>query len=136
MTGHPLHIGHMDTMCFYDDVQYLPSWPGIPFGDEEGEIISGVLKDKWSALLAHHGLIVGGTSIEQTTYRAYFFEKAAAMHLEALAAVGGDSERLPKVNAELARKARDWRISDGPVKAHWNNWAELVLRKCDDVIAI
>merc|ERR1719295_2242790 len=128
MTGHPLHIGHMDTMCFYEDVQYLANWPGIPFGDEEGELISGVLGDKWSALLGHHGLIVGGTSIEQATYRAYFFERAAAMQLDAMAAVGGDPDKLPKVDDELARKARDWRISDGPVKAHWNNWAELVLR--------
>jgi len=134
MTGHPLHIGHMDTMCFFEDVQHLPTWPGIPFGDEEGELIASVLKDKWSALLAHHGLIVGGENIEEAVYRAYFFERAAAMQLKALAAVGGDIEKLPKVDVELARKARDWRISEAPVKAHWNNWAQQILARDSNVI--
>ena len=133
MIGLPLFIGHMDTMCFYEDVQYLKEWPGIPFGDEEGEIISGVLKDKWSALLGHHGLIVGGRNIEEATYRAYFFEKAAEMQLQALQAVGGDVGRLQKVDPELARKARDWRMSDGPTKAHFNNWANIVLQSCDNL---
>eukprot|EP01084_Bolivina_argentea_P170412 295309_1 len=127
MTGKPLYIGHMDSMCFYNDTQYLHKWPGIPFGDEEGEIISNVLKDKWSALLAHHGLIVGGETIEQTTYRAFWFEKAAEMQLDALSAVGGDENKLPKVDHELAEKAREWRISDGPTKAHFNCWANMIL---------
>merc|ERR1712228_1013261 len=129
MIGKPLRIAHMDMMCFYDDVQYLDNWPGIPFGDEEGEIISGVLQDKWSALLAHHGLIVGGETIEQTTYRAYFFEKAAELYLDALSVVGGDESKLPKVDKSLAIKARDWRISDAPTKAHFNCWSEIILTK-------
>jgi L-fuculose-phosphate aldolase len=41
--GVPLHIAHIDIMAFYDGVQYLPTWPGIPFGDEEGKLLEGVL---------------------------------------------------------------------------------------------
>ena len=130
MIGEKLFISHMDTMAFYEDVQYLDEWPGIPFGDEEGDIISGILSDKyWSALLSHHGLIVGGRSIEEATYRAYFFERAAKMQLDALAAVGGDVERLKKTNPDLSRKARDWRIHQGPVNAHFNGWAQIVLKE-------
>eukprot|EP00483_Globobulimina_turgida_P004712 UN04721 len=130
MSGMKLFISHMDTMALYDDVQYLPNWPGIPFGDEEGDIISGVLSDNyWSALLAHHGLIVGGKSIEEATYRAYFFEKAAKMQITALAAVGGDISKLPKTNPGLSIKARDWRISQGPVNAHFNGWAQIILKQ-------
>jgi len=130
MTGHKLFISHMDTMAFYDDVQYLSSWPGIPFGDEEGEIISGILSDNyWSALLSHHGLIVGGRTIEEATYRAYFFERAAKMQLDALAAVGGDVDKLRRTNPDLSKKARDWRISEGPVRAHFNGWAGIVLKE-------
>lgn len=133
MTGKPLHIGHMDTMAFYEDVQYLPAWPGIPFGDDEGRIISHLLSDKyWSALMAHHGLIVAGESIEQATYRAYFFERAAGMQIDALAANGGNMNSLPKVNAALARKARDWRVSSGPVNAHFNGWAQIAIAKQKD----
>jgi len=125
--GEELFISHMDVMAFYEDVQYLANWPGIPFGDEEGDLISGVLAPSyWSALLAHHGLIVGGRSVEEAVYRAYFFERAARMQLDAMAAVGGDMDRLKRTRPELSRKARDWRISEGPVRAHWNGWAQLI----------
>eukprot|EP01084_Bolivina_argentea_P199688 341649_1 len=129
MTGMKLFISHMDTMAFYDDVQYLSNWPGIPFGDEEGDMISSVLSSNyWSALLAHHGLIVGGRSIEEATYRAYFFERAARMQIDALNAVGGDINKLKKTLPDLSKKARDWRISPGPVNAHFNGWARIVLK--------
>ena len=128
MTGIPLQINHMDTMIFYDDVQYLANWPGIPFGNWEGELISSVLsKNYWSALLAHHGLIVAGKTIEEATYRAYFFERAAEMQLNVLDSTGGDINNLPKVNKKLAIKAREWRKSQGPVNAHFNAWAEIAL---------
>ena len=56
---------------------FFGSRPGVPFGDEEGELISGVLApDHKAALLAHHGLITCGGSIEEATYRAWFFERA------------------------------------------------------------
>jgi len=130
MIGEELLVSHMDVMAFYDDVQYLANWPGIPFGDEEGDIISGVLSPSyWAALLAHHGLIVAGTSIEEAVYRAYFFEKAARMQLDAMAAVGGDVHRIKQTDPALSAKARDWRISEGPVKAHWNGWAQIVVQE-------
>ena len=61
MTGRNLEPEHMDFMAFYEEVQYLDEWPGVPFGDLEGELISGLLgENHWSGLLANHGLIVGG----------------------------------------------------------------------------
>lgn len=128
--GEELSVAHMDTMAFFGDVQYLRKWPGIPFGDEEGEIISAVLgEEHWAALLAHHGLIVGGVSIEQATYRAWFFEHAAQMQLRAMAAVGGDMNRIQKTEPKLSERARDWRVSEGPVKAHFNGWATIVVQQ-------
>lgn len=116
-------------MALYGDVQFLPRWPGIPFGDEEGEIISGVLGDHWSALLAHHGLIVGGKTIEQATYRAYFFEYAARLQMLEMSALGSrDLSSLPVVERELADAAREWRASDGATKAHFNAWARRAIR--------
>ena len=132
LIGEPLWIAHMDVMALWD-VQYLPIWPGIPFGDEEGTIISAVLGQKSrSALLAHHGLIVGGSSIEEAVYRAYFMERAATMQLDAMAAVGGDMSRLKKVNESKARKARDWRASKGPMNAHFNAWANIALMNANN----
>ncbi|RYH13133.1 aldolase [archaeon] len=88
--GVPLHISHMDHMALYDDIQFLPEWPGVPFGDEEGAIITSVLApNHYGALLAHHGLIVGGRTLEEATYRAFFFERAAQVQLLTMAANGG-----------------------------------------------
>lgn len=126
MVGLPLEIEHMDGMALYGDVQHLKEWPGVPFGDEEGELISGVLApDHKAALLAHHGLITCGGSIEEATYRAWFFERAARMQLDAVAMTGGGLEH---VRHDVATAARDWRASAGPVNAHFNAWARKALR--------
>eukprot|EP00933_Yihiella_yeosuensis_P044167 TRINITY_DN3925_c0_g1_i3.p1 TRINITY_DN3925_c0_g1~~TRINITY_DN3925_c0_g1_i3.p1 ORF type:complete len:523 (+),score=112.32 TRINITY_DN3925_c0_g1_i3:3-1571(+) len=123
-TGEPLRIAHMDTMALFEDVAHLKAWPGVPFGDEEGEIISGAIgSEGWSALLAHHGLFVGGRTIEEATYRAWFLEYAAQLQL-----LAGGKATGPEVNELNARRAGKWRISPGPVEAHFNNWANLALR--------
>jgi L-fuculose-phosphate aldolase len=46
MLGEELAVAHMDTTMFFEDCAYLPEWPGVPFGDEEGEIISKTLGQK------------------------------------------------------------------------------------------
>ena len=83
MIGRPLVCSHMDTMVFYDDCAWLPEWPGVPVADEEGRIISEALGDKSAILLAHHGLLTVGKSVEEATYLAYNFELAARMQLDA-----------------------------------------------------
>lgn len=131
--GVPLFISHMDHMALYDDVQFLPVWPGVPFGDEEGAIITGVLAPNHNAaLLAHHGMIVAGRTVEEATYRAVFFERAAQVQLAMMAANGGSLNNLPQVDKHLAEIARDWRISEGPVKAHYYSWARQTLAKATD----
>merc|ERR1719261_1931614 len=128
LTGKRLEIEHMDVMAMYGDVQHLEEWPGVPFGDWEGELIAGVLApNHMAALLAHHGLIVGGRTLEEAIYRAWFFERAARMQLDAVGSLGGQNIRHTK--RDIAEQARDWRINDGPVKAHFNAWARRVLRE-------
>jgi len=103
----------------------LEEWPGVPFGDLEGEIISNLLgKDHWSGLLANHGLIVAGKNIEEATYRAYFFERTAKAQLLAM----GATDSLKKVKPQLGAQARDWRMAEGPVLAHYRYWSRMVLR--------
>ncbi len=83
MIGRPLLCSHMDAMVLYDDCAWLPEWPGVPVADEEGRIISQALGDKSAILLAHHGLLTVGGSVEEATYLAYYFELAARMQLDA-----------------------------------------------------
>lgn len=104
MLGEPLHVAHMDTTAFYDDVAHLQRWPGIPFGDEEGEIISSAMGDKNAILLAHHGQLCVGPCVEAACVLGVTIERAAEMHLVARAA-----GELQAIDPKLGREAHDWR---------------------------
>lgn len=99
----PLMLAHMDTCLLYDQVAFLPKWPGIPVGNEEGEAISEALGDKRAILLAHHGMLVTGRSVEEACVLAVVFERAARMQLLAMAA-----GNMQPIVPELGRQARDW----------------------------
>lgn len=99
----PLEISHMDNCVLYDDVAFLPKWPGVPVGNEEGELISAAIGDKRALLLAHHGLLIACATIEEACMLAIAFERAARMHL--LAAAAG---KIQPIDPELGREAHDW----------------------------
>lgn len=103
MLEKPLEIAHMDNCVLYDDVAFLPSWPGVPVGNEEGELISKAIGDKHAILLAHHGLLVACASVEESCLRSLAFERAARMQLLAMAAGS-----IQPIEPELGREARDW----------------------------
>jgi L-fuculose-phosphate aldolase len=99
----PLEISHMDNCVLYDEVAFVPKWPGVPVGNEEGELISAAIGQKRALLLAHHGLLVACTSVEEACILTMAFERAARMHL--LAAAAG---RIQPIEPELGREAHDW----------------------------
>jgi L-fuculose-phosphate aldolase len=99
----PLVVSHMDTCPLFDDCAFLKDWPGIPVGNEEGEIISAALGDKRALLLSHHGQLVVGTTVEEACMLAILFERAAKMQLLALAS--GEIKPIPQ---KLGSEAHDW----------------------------
>ncbi|MCP5246137.1 MAG: aldolase [Burkholderiales bacterium] len=99
----PLEISHMDNCVLFDDVAFLQKWPGVPVGNEEGELIAQAIGTKRAILLAHHGLLVACSSIEESCLLAMAFERAAKMQLLALAA-----GEIQPINPELGREAHDW----------------------------
>lgn len=104
MTGQPLKVAHMDATPFHDNCAYLPEWPGLPIGDQEGEIIAGALGPRRKTLLlAHHGLLTAGASIEEAAVLAIWMEQAAQAQLRAAAA--GTIREVPP---ELAAESRDF----------------------------
>ena len=104
---------------------HLVEWPGVPVADDEGCIISAALGDAKTILLANHGLLTAGTSVEEAAYLAVFFERAARMQLRAMAA-GGYREVKP----ELAEEARDFLLQPSIVKGTFAYWARtLSVRK-------
>jgi L-fuculose-phosphate aldolase len=125
----PLIVSHMDTTPLYDDCAFLAKWPGVPVGNEEGEIISGVLGDKKAALLAHHGQVVAGASVEEACSLAILIERAAKLQLAAMAA--GTVKQLPE---ELAREAHDWTLTPKRSQANFAYYARRALARHPDTL--
>jgi len=132
LVGGGLIADHMDQIALYEDTNYVDSWPGVPFGDDEGAFMVKHLQNKSGIILAHHGVLVVGKTMEEATYRAYFLEDAAKLQFIAQSV----KKDLPRVDHDLATQARDWRISPGPVAAHFHYWARQVLRKTEHMDAL
>ena len=116
-TGTSLKTIHMDSAMLHGTA-HLPEWPGVPVADDEGRIISGALGDAKTILLANHGLLAAGASVEESTYLAVFFERAARMQLRAMAAGG-----FKEVKPALAEEARDFLLQASIVRGTFAYWA-------------
>lgn len=129
LLGEALVAAHMDTSMFHDDCAFLPEWPGVPIGDEEGRIIHDALGNKRAILLAHHGQLVACTNIEEAAVLAVFIERAAKMQMTARA-VGP----IRKIKPELAKEAHDYRLKPAAVAATFHYFARRTLRKNKEVL--
>lgn len=118
MIGRPLVVGHMDAAMLWDDVAYLPEWPGVPIANDEGRIISAAIGDKANILLAHHGLLTTGGDIETAVYRAVHFERAARLQLDAQSA-----GTVRPVDPGHAAEARQFLLKPEIVQATFDLWA-------------
>ena len=116
-TSSPLKAIHMDSAMLHG-CAHLAEWPGVPVADDEGRIISGALGAAKTILLANHGLLATGSSVEEATYLAVFFERAARMQLRAMAAGG-----FREVRPELAKEACDFLLQPSIVRATFAYWS-------------
>lgn len=120
----PLSILHMDMTPFFEDCAFLKDWPGVPIADQEGVIISEALGSKRSIILAHHGLMTAGSSVEEATYLAVYLERAAKIQLRAK--ILGDLKEVPP---ELAREAHDYLLQPSIVNGTFDYWCRQVARQ-------
>jgi len=116
-TGQPLKTIHMDSAMLHG-AKHLAEWPGVPVADDEGRIISDALGSAKCILLANHGLLTAASSVEEATYLAVFFERAARMQLRAMAAGG-----FREVKEELAAQAREFLLQPSIVRATFAYWS-------------
>ena len=131
MIGCPLEIAHMDTCILYDDVAYLGEWPGVPVGHDEADLICEALGGKRSVLLAHHGLLVTGHSVEEACVIAVQFERAAKLQL--LASAAGT---IKKLKPELGLEARGWLLQEKRTQATFHYFARQVLEQFPHCLAV
>src|ERR1051326_4597493 len=124
MVGEPLAVAHMDATMFYGDCAYLTEWPGNPVTELEGQHISRALGTKRAILLSNHGLATVGMSIEEATWMAVCFERAARMQIRARA-IGP----LSMIDSEFAKDAHDYMTDPSMVATQFRRFARRVLRQ-------
>lgn len=129
MIGTPLKVAHMDVTPFHEQCAYLPHWPGLPIADNEGEIIAKALGNKHSILLAHHGLLVAGRTIEEAGVLGIWLEQAADLQLRAQAA-----GVIQPIEADRAAIARDFLLKPEITGLTFDYFARQVLRTQPDCI--
>jgi L-fuculose-phosphate aldolase len=123
ITGTPLRVAQMDACMLYDEVAFLPEWPGVPVGNEEGRIIVEALGPKRVLILAHHGLVVAAASVEEACIMAVQCERAARMQLLAQSA-----GTIRDLDPALAREAHDWTLHERRIGATFDYFARRSLR--------
>jgi L-fuculose-phosphate aldolase len=120
----PLVVAHMDATPLFDDTAFLPDWPGLPTADREGELIAAGLGGKHALLLAHHGLLAAGRSVQEATFLAVFMERMARQQIDA-AQVGG----AKAIDAGEARRARDFLRTDRIMNLTFDAWSRRAERR-------
>ena len=129
MVGERLVAAHMDATPFHDDCAYLPNWPGLPIGNDEGEIIARALGSKRTILLAHHGLLTVGKSLEEAVYLAVLFEQAAQLQMRARA-VG----EIRLIEPALAKESHDFLLQREFIQATFKYWSRRALNVHQDLL--
>lgn len=119
----PLLVGHMDATPLFEDMVFLPVWPGLPTADKEGEIIATALGPHHAMLLAHHGLLTAGRSLQEAVFLAAFMERMAQLQINA-ASMGG----VKPVDAQEARRARDFLRTDRIMNITFEAWTRRTIR--------
>jgi L-fuculose-phosphate aldolase len=129
MVGARLVVSHMDAMTFHEDCAWLEEWPGVPVANEEGELIANALGRKRSILLAHHGLLTTGKTLEEAVYLAVLLEHAAQLQVQA-----SSMGKIRPVNQDRGREAHDFLLRDKLINSTFDYWARRTARKYPEAL--
>jgi ribulose-5-phosphate 4-epimerase/fuculose-1-phosphate aldolase len=91
-----------DCLRFYGRVGYYDDYNGLALDEAEADRMVAALGTYDLLFLAHHGVLVGGTTVAEALYLMHYLEVACRVQLLAASASG---ERPRLVNAEVAALA-------------------------------
>jgi len=100
--GRTLDIITQDSCAFYNDHVLYESFNGIVLAAEEGINIAKCLGQKKAALLANHGLLTVGRTVEEAVFWFMSLEKCCHAQLLADAAAGGRNKETIKIDSSDA----------------------------------
>ncbi|MFI0355037.1 class II aldolase/adducin family protein [Actinomadura sp. 9N407] len=100
--GEPLHPISQDACAFYEDHVIFDDYAGVVLSTGEGDRIAAALGRRKLALLANHGLLSVGTSVESAAYWYIAAERAAKAQL--IAAASGALKHIDHDTARLTAR--------------------------------
>jgi len=98
---------------------------GLIRSRELGDEVARALGPKRAVLLRGHGANVADVDVRAATVVACLLEEAADLQLRALAAVGGQMDRLRAFSPEEAARAKTEFDATGPMTRAWSYYAAL-----------
>ena len=99
-TGRTLDMLTQDFCTFYNDYILYPNFAGLVLANEEGQRIAKALGSCKAALLANHGLLTVGRTIEATVGYFVLLERLCQIQLAADASVAGTGKPLTVIGKE------------------------------------
>ena len=76
-----LHMCHQNSLRFYDEIAYDPSFNGLVLDDSEGARLVQVMGGKRVLLHQNHGVIVCGESVAEAFDDIYYLERACQVQI-------------------------------------------------------
>jgi ribulose-5-phosphate 4-epimerase/fuculose-1-phosphate aldolase len=122
--GQTVRVMHNSAAPFSDGVPVFER-PGLIRTRELGDQVAATLGQSKGMLLRGHGANLAGDDVRRTTVFACVLEEAAQLQLQALAAAGGDPERLRYFTPEEAARVREQIDNPGPLDRAWEYYSAL-----------
>lgn len=120
--GQTVRILHNSGGGFSDGVPVFERI-GLIRSRDLGDQVAATLGAKRGMLLRGHGANIADTTVRRAATLACFLEEAADYQVRALAAAGGDPERLRYFTQEEAEQARSDQDNEAPLARAWEYYA-------------
>lgn len=123
-TGQSVRVMHNSAAVFSDGVPVFDR-PGLIRSRELGDAVAECLGSRRAMLLRGHGANVADVNVRRVAALACFLEEAADYQLRALAAVGGDADRVRFYDEEEVARLRGELDERGPMDRAWEYYEAL-----------
>lgn len=122
--GQTVRLMHNTAAGFADGVPVFER-AGLIRSRELGDQVAATLGRHRGMLLRGHGANTADRDVRWTTVLACVLEEGAELQLRALAAAGGDPDRITYYTAEEASRLREQIDAPGPMARAWEYYAAL-----------